>query len=277
MGDRWNLGLKRLTSEFQLCPRQPNSNHGKEPKNSGEREPDPRGRERQLPATPECKIKKLFEVLATTAWLEERPRKAKEQRGYGKLDNGEDCYYSKRLRSSRSSKSLTIFLTTFAISKPIGRRERGKYECIVVDIKMKIGKSKLKVCLPNEVLRAIGELLWLYVIKMATEESFSFAGKRIWKEVQSSQTIHVACLVHNAYIDFGSLIYMLIISNVEQQRTKKRKISQMIFLRINRWQGIQRIEFLRNGTRENNNVKPTTDKKLQVLIAKSLEESAPKT
>lgn len=48
-------------------------------------------------------------------------------------------------------------MTASATSKPRGRGQRVKYKCMVVDMKTKGDKSKLKVYMPNDVLRAIGD------------------------------------------------------------------------------------------------------------------------
>lgn len=96
---------------------------------------------------------------------------------------------------------FTCFILYFniATSKVKQRGERGKFKSYIVDMKIKGQKSKLKVYIPDDIDRAIGDNARHFVNECGRivrtraplniknwKEAFSTAGDVMWKEIEVS-------------------------------------------------------------------------------------------
>ncbi|KAJ8434055.1 hypothetical protein Cgig2_004635 [Carnegiea gigantea] len=159
-----------------------------------------------------------------------------------------------------------ILMTTSAISKPRGKGQRGKYKCMVVDVKNKGGKSKRKVYMPDDILQSIDDNAQQlvnccgYIARTMApvnvqnwEETFSIAGERMWTELKDTTRCmsRLQCFVIKTMQRLYKLWKSRLHTHYKQcgtTRDERLKIHRMI------------CEWI-NGctTKEKNNVKPTVD------------------
>ncbi|KAL2899136.1 Glutamate receptor ionotropic NMDA 2D [Bienertia sinuspersici] len=202
--------------------------------------------------------------------------------------------YEEEQGNAEVEKLITIFpsfVTCYeATSKTRGKGNRGKYKSYVVDMKIKGKGSKLTIEIPDEIDRAIGENARHLLNECGRivrtraplnvknwQEAFSVAGDSMWKETQDKfQIVESSCSLkmYEFVVDTMQRLYSPKCGKTDQERENNPPPD----LPIEQWKYcIKRFgfdEFKRvihtTGnlafaevedilTKENNNVKPSTD------------------